>query len=78
MELSLSLNKATSQRLLVAIDIAQKAHSILIPWPTGKSKNFKIPCSQKEFEKLTNCLLAQDLPVITALELTVDYCALAY
>lgn len=63
----------TSQNLLVAIDIAKKAHDILISWPTGKAKSFKVPCCKKEFQRVTDFLLAQGLPVIAAFEPTADY-----
>lgn len=63
----------TSDLLLVAIDVAKHTHEVLIKWPDGKTKSFRVPCSHGEFTRLTDFLGRQGLPVRAALEPTADY-----
>ena len=63
----------TSARLLVAIDVAKRTHEVLVRWPSGASKAFKVANQHAEFVRLTEFLLQQGLPVRVALEATGDY-----
>ena len=35
--------RTTSEYLLVAIDVAKRVHEVLIHWPSGESRAFKVP-----------------------------------
>ena len=59
--------------LLVAIDVAKRAHDILVRWPSGRSRAFKVANQQQDFQRLTVFLQEQNLPVRVALEATADF-----
>lgn len=63
----------TSDILLVAIDVAKNSHEILVQWPDGKRKAFKLPSRHAEFVLFTDFLGEQGLKVRAALEPTADY-----
>lgn len=63
----------TSEYLLVAIDVAKRAHEVVVRWPSGKTKAFKVLSQRSEFERVTEFLLEQGLPVRAALEPTADF-----
>ena len=60
-------------RLLVAIDVSKRVNEVLVRWPEGRTKSFKVPNTRAEFERLTDILLKQGLPVSAALEPTADF-----
>ena len=51
---------STTDRLLVAIDVAKRVHEVLVLWPSGKTRSFRVPNIRDEFERLTSFLLSQD------------------
>ena len=59
--------------LLVAIDVAKKAHDVLVRWPSGRSQALRVSNQRKDFERLTAFLQDQGLPVRVALEATADF-----
>ncbi|MCB2191728.1 MAG: IS110 family transposase [Deltaproteobacteria bacterium] len=63
----------TTERLLVAIDVAKRVHEVLVLWPSGRTRSFRVPNNRSEFERLTSFLLGQDLPVRAAMEPTADF-----
>ena len=64
---------STTEQLLAAIDVAKRVHEVLVLWPSGKNRSFRVPNTRDEFERLTNFLLSQGLPVRAALEPTADF-----
>jgi len=64
---------SSTEYLLVAIDVAKRAHEVLVQWPDGKSKSFRVPTTHAEFQRLTTFLHDQQLPVRAALEPTADF-----
>ena len=54
--------------LLVAIDVAKRAHDVLVRWPSGRSQAFRVANQRRDFEGLTDFLQDQELPVRVALE----------
>lgn len=63
----------TTGRILVAIDVAKRVHEVLVLWPSGKLKSFRVPNVRDEFERLTSFLLGEHMPVRAALEPTADF-----
>lgn len=63
----------TSERLLVAIDVAKRSHDVLVRWPDGRTRTFKVQSKRDGFERLTTYLLEQGFSVRAALEPTGDY-----
>ena len=59
--------------LLVAIDVAKKAHDVLVRWPSGRSQALRVANQRKDFQRLTAFLQDQGLPVRVALEATADF-----
>lgn len=59
--------------LLVAIDVAKRAHDVLVRWPSGRSRAFRVANQQQDFQRLTVFLQEQNLPVRVALEATADF-----
>ena len=59
--------------LLVVIDVAKRAHDVLVRWPSGKSRAFRVANQQEDFQRLTVFLQEQNLPVRVALEATADF-----
>ena len=51
----------TNDTLLVAIDVAKRNHEVLIQWPDGKRKTFKLPSAYNEFVLFTDFLAEQGL-----------------
>ena len=49
----------TSERLLVAIDVAKRSHDVLVRWPDGRTRTFKVQSKRDGFEGLTTYLLEQ-------------------
>ena len=49
--------------LLVAMDVAKRAHDVLVRWPSGRSQAFKVANQQKHIQRLTIFLQDQNLPV---------------
>jgi len=64
---------SNTEHLLVAIDVAKRVHEVLVQWPEGRTKSFRVPSQRNEFERLTSFLLDQELPVRAALEPTADF-----
>ncbi len=62
-----------SGHLLVAIDVAKSSHEVLLRWPTGKTKRWRVPATHVGLSDLIATLEASQLPVIAALEPTGDY-----
>jgi transposase len=63
----------TPGKLLVAIDVAKRSHDVLVRWPEGRTRTFKVPSQREGFETLTTFLLEQGLKVRAAIEPTADY-----
>ena len=59
--------------LLVAIDVAERTHDVLVRWPSGRSQAFKVANQRKDFQRLTTLLQDLELPVRVALEATADF-----
>ena len=59
--------------LLVAIDVAKKAHDVLVKWPSGRSQALRVANQRTDFQRLTAFLHDQGLPVRVALEATADF-----
>ena len=59
--------------LLVAIDVAKRAHDVLVRWPSGWSRAFRVANQQQDFQSLTVFLQEQNLPVRVSLEATADF-----
>ena len=38
--------------LLVAIDVAKRAHNVLVRWPSGRSQAFKVSNQRNDFQRL--------------------------
>lgn len=66
-------NKCSDSNLLVAIDVAKRFHDVLVRWPGGRTKAFKVANTRAEHENMCAFLHAQNLPVIVALEPTADF-----
>lgn len=66
-------SQSTASRLLVAIDVAKRYHDVLIRWPDGRGRAFKVPNNRKGHDELRSFLGAQGLPVVVALEATADF-----
>lgn len=64
---------SSTEYLLVAIDVAKRVHEVLVQWPGGKTKSFRVPTTYEEFQRLTTFLHDQQLPVRAALEPTADF-----
>jgi len=64
---------SSTEFLLVAIDVAKRAHEVLVQWPSGRSRSFRVPTTYEEFQRLTAFLHDQGLPVRAALEPTADF-----
>lgn len=64
---------STENCLLVAIDVAKRYNDVLVCWPNGKNRFFKVANSREDHLSLTRFLNAQGLDVIAALEATADY-----
>ena len=60
----------TSECLLVAIDVAKRSHDVLVHWPDGRTRAFKVQSKRDGFEGLTTYLLEQGFSVKVALEPT--------
>ena len=65
--------RTTSEYLLVAVDVAKRVHEVLIRWPSGESRAFKVPNQRDEFERLTGFLFEQSVRVRAAVEPTGDF-----
>lgn len=63
----------TAPKLLVGIDIAKRYHDVIIQWPTGRVRAFKVANTRHELDRLVSYLHEQHLPVMAALEPTGDY-----
>lgn len=63
----------TTERLLVAIDVAKRVHEVLVMWPSSKTRSFRVPNTRDEFERLSSFLRGQGLPIRAALEPTADF-----
>ncbi|MCP1677220.1 transposase [Natronocella acetinitrilica] len=59
--------------LLVAVDVAKRYHDVLVQWPDGHQRAFKVANTRAEHLRLCDYLLAHDLPVRSALEPTADF-----
>lgn len=62
-----------NELILVAIDVAKHSHEVLILWPDGHQKGYRVANSFEDFAKLTALLKSQGVPVRAALEPTADY-----
>ena len=65
----------TPETLCVAIDIAKRYHDVLVlvRWPSGQEKAFKLANTRSNHEALCHFLLEQGLTVVAALEPTADF-----
>lgn len=61
------------EHLLVAIDIAKRFHDVLVRWPDGRERAFKVQSNRDEHDALCTFLVSHNLPVIVALEPTADF-----
>ncbi len=66
-------NHFTQNSILVAIDVAKRSHDILIQWPNGKSRIYKVPNTKQGQIELIEFLSPQKNSVYAALEPTADY-----
>lgn len=62
----------TQNTTLIAIDIAKKAHDVLIQWPNGKRKSMKITNTLEEYQRLL-LTAGNEYPIIAGFEPTADY-----
>lgn len=63
----------SSEQIFVAIDIAKRYHDVLVRWPDGREKAFKVPNTRVEHDALCHFLLEPELPVTVVLEPTADF-----
>lgn len=59
--------------MYVAIDIAKRYHDVLVRWPDGREKVFKMPNTRAGHDALIHFLQQQDAPVLAVLEPTADF-----
>lgn len=64
---------STENCVLVAIDVAKRYNDVLIHWPSGKNRFFKVANTREDHLALTNFLTKQQATVIAALEATADF-----
>jgi transposase len=64
---------STEHCVLVAIDVAKRYNDVLIHWPSGKNRFFKVANTREDHLALTNFLTKQQATVIAALEATADF-----
>lgn len=65
--------KSTPQGLLVAIDVAKRFHDVLVRWPEGRTRAFKVANTREEHMNMCHFLASHQLPVTIALEPTADF-----
>jgi transposase len=65
--------ESTTAGLLVAIDVAKRFHDVLVRWPEGRTKFFKVANTREEHMSLCCFLASHQLPVTIALEPTADF-----
>lgn len=63
----------TRDMLLVAIDVAKRTHEVLIQWPNGKKKTYRLPNTHADFTYFSDFLAEQGVKVRAALEPTADF-----
>ena len=68
-----TITHSSEDYLLVAIDVAKRAHDVLVRWPAGRTQAFKVANQGKELQRLTTFLHDQGLPVRVAPEATADF-----
>lgn len=56
----------------VAIDIAKRSHAVLIEYPDGKQKRFRMASSAEDHDRLVDLLGEAPKPIVVALEPTGD------
>ena len=63
----------STNRVLIAIDIAKKSHDALVVWPSGKRKRVKVPNSLAGYQQLLDIANVQPESIHVAFEPTADY-----
>ena len=59
--------------VLAAIDVSKRFFDVLVQWPSGKNRLFKVPNSKEGHQELVSFLCSQEHSVVAALEPTADY-----
>jgi transposase len=59
--------------LLVAVDVAKRFNDVLVRWPSGRNRYFKVANTKAEHLKLSAFLKQQGHEVVVALEATADF-----
>lgn len=62
----------TPKTVFLAIDIAKQAHDVIISWPNGRKKMYKIENSLKGYQELLD-LVGNDFSILAGFEPTADY-----
>ncbi|MBA2781245.1 transposase [Halomonas kenyensis] len=65
--------KLTPDTLCVAIDIAKRYHDVLIRWPEGREKAYKVANTRAGHDELIQFLKQQKETVLAVLEPTADF-----
>lgn len=68
-----TITKSRFSQLLVAVDIAKRFHEVLVRWPDGRERAFKVANTRVEHQRLCEYLQSYDGPVRVAMEPTADY-----
>jgi len=61
------------ERLLAAMDVAKRYNDVIVKWPDGRTRLFKVANTRADHDGLCDFLLAQGLRVQLALEPTADF-----
>lgn len=65
--------EVTPAATCVAIDIAKRAHAVLIETPDGKQRRFRMASTREDHQRLVDLLRTCPAPVRVAMEATGDY-----
>lgn len=68
-----SREKTKTNQTYVAIDIAKKYHTVLVQYPGGQRKAFKMANNRKDYDTLCHFLRCLPVPPVIAFEATGDY-----
>ena len=63
--------------VLVAIDVSKRFFDVLVQWPSGKNRLFKVPNSKEGHQELVSFLCSQERSVIAAQQKSAEYSDLA-
>lgn len=67
------LHDITGKNVLVAIDVSKARNDVLIQFPDGSRKKFKMANTARDFEKCVAYLKSLELPCLVGLEATGNY-----